>query len=350
MNLLLHSFEMYIYISSEDLQELFYKYRINVSRYQKIGAAVEKLNVELKRIYPAYAIVWIGEHKQLEGLWYLQFKVDVIKMLKKGTITGEDYQLVELDIRQFLSNHFGYSYYYDYHTLTRIDYKIDVEVPNPQHRELLFRLMEKYTLKYAYKEKIKWGKGENGDPFKYETSQYHKNNSTELLIYSKEEERIAKGEPIEPYDKNVIRYKLRLKNRHLNSMKREDKGGRARPKQLQVYFSKQLMQEYMRKHVIPIVHTGDFYKINEAEKVISNSSFSRMKKERLREFLVTISKGTIDTPLKKSKEEGGISRPTYRQYLKDLESLGINPILIPKNLSTENYASFPSFMKNPFKL
>src|SRR5699024_10328204 len=123
---------------------------------------------------------------------------------------------------------------------------------------------------------------------------YNNKKKKELIKYSKEEERIEKGETIEDYDKNIIRYELRLQNRHLNSMKRSGKGGKARPKQLKVYFSKQLMKEYMKKHVIPIVHTGDYYKINEAEKIISNSSFSRRKKERLREFLVTISKGNID--------------------------------------------------------
>src|SRR5699024_11862060 len=84
---------------------------------------------------------------------------------------------------------------------------------------------------------------------------------------------------LEYYNKNINRYELRLQNRHLKSMKRSGKGGKARPKQLKVYFSTQLMKEYMRKHVIPIVHTGDYYKINEAEKIISNSSFSRRKKE-----------------------------------------------------------------------
>src|SRR5699024_6157605 len=176
----------------------------------------------------------------------------------------------------------------------------------------------------------------DGNPFKYETSQYHKCKITELIIYSKEEERLAKGEPIEPYDKNIIRYELRLKNSHLNSMKREDKGGKARPKQLKVYFSKQLMEEYMKKHVVPIVHTGDYYKINEAEKIIANSSFSRRKKASLRSFLIMISRGNIDTPLKKSKEEGGISRLTYRQYLRDLESLAITPILIPNHLDRQS--------------
>jgi len=347
---LIHSFETFIPVSSEDMQQLFSKYGIKVNKYRYIRAAVEELNKQLKKVFPAYAIVRTWEHEYLDGIWYLQFKVDAIKVLNRGTITEGDYELIELDIRKFLTRHFGYSDYFDYHTLTRIDYRIDVEVPDPQHRELLFHLLEKYTLKYAYKEKIKYGKDKDGNPFKYETSQYHKCKSTELIIYSKEEERLAKGEPIEPYDKNIIRYELRLKNSHLNSMKREDKGGKARPKQLKVYFSKQLMEEYMKKHVVPIVHTGDYYKINEAEKIIANSSFSRRKKASLRSFLIMISRGNIDTPLKKSKEEGGISRPTYRQYLRDLESLGINPILIPKHFSTENYSSFPSFMKNPFNI
>src|SRR5690625_3175849 len=348
MVLLIHSFELFIPTSDEDIEQLFSKYGIRVNKYRYIRAAVKQLNQKLKKAFPAYAIVRTWEDWYYDGIWYLQIKIDAVKVLNRGTINDEDYDLIESDIRNFLNYHFGNCYHYDYHTLTRIDYRIDVEVPNPQHRELLFYLMEKYTLRYAYKKKIKWGKDKNGEPKKYETSQYHKCKSSELIIYSKIDERKAKGETIQPYDKNIVRYELRLKNAHLNSMRRKGKGGK--PKQLKVYFSKQLMEEYMKKHVRPIVHTGDYYKINEAEKIISNSSFSRRKKERLREFLVTISKGTIDTPLKKPKEEGGISRPTYRQYLRDLESLGINPILIPKNLSTENYSSFPSFMENPFKI
>src|SRR5699024_10827586 len=220
MILLIHSFETFIPVSDEDMYQIFSKYGIRVNKYRYIRAAIEDLNRKLKNVFPAYAIVRTWEHTQLDGIWYLQFKVDAIKVLNRGTIVEKDYELIELDIRKFLSYHFGYSYHFDYHTLTRIDYKIDVEVPNPQHRELLFHLFEKYTYRYAYKEKIKWGKDENGNPFRYETSQYHKNKSTELIIYSKEEERIAKGEPIEPYDKNIIRYELRLKNRHLNAMKR----------------------------------------------------------------------------------------------------------------------------------
>ncbi|WP_251550518.1 hypothetical protein [Neobacillus muris] len=163
------------------------------------------------------------------------------------------------------------------------------------------------------------------------------------MIYDKEEERIAKGEKIQSYDICCLRYELRVKNSHLNSMKRNDKG-KGRPKELRSYFSYQLWKEYMVKHVQPIVHRGDYYKITEAEKIIENSHFTKKKKDDLRAFLVQISKGNIDTPKKH------MSKPTYRKYLRDLESIGISPVLIPKNLSTQNHAAFPSFLKNPFIL
>ncbi len=345
---LIHTFELFFPVIVDDLQHLFSVYGVGLIKYKYIRAAVKKLNKEMKKDFPAYAIVRTWE--DAAGFWYLQLKVDAVKILKRGKITEEDYDLVESDIRDFLTRHFGHSDYFNYHTLTRIDYRLDVEIPNPQDRELLFHLFEKYTMKYAYKEKIKWGKDENGNPIKYDTSQYHKCKSTELIIYSKEDERIANGEPIQPYDENIIRYELRLKNKHLNSMKRVDKGGKDRPKQLKIYFSNQLWKEYMDKHVTPIVHTGDYYKISEAEKIISNSSFSKRKKKSLREFLVKISKGGIDAPLDKEKEGECMSKPTYRQYLRDLAYIGINPVLIPKNLSTKNYTAFPSFLKNPFKI
>ncbi|GIN27222.1 MULTISPECIES: phage/plasmid replication domain-containing protein [Bacillus] len=344
---MIHTFELLLVVTYFDIRHLFSMYGIKVDKYHYFGAAVEQLNEEIKKVFPSYAVSYIWD--QATGDCNLQLKVDAVKMLSRGTIVEDDYVLVEADIRKFLTWHFGQSDYFDSHVLTRIDYKQDCYVPDSKDRKLLFHLLEKYTNSYRHKEKIKWGKDENGNPFKYETSQYHKNKSVEFVIYSKEDERLAKGEEIQSYDENVVRYELRLKNRHLNSMKRTDKGV-GRPKQLKTYFSLQLQQEYMEKHILPIVHKGDYYKITEAEKIIENSQFSRRKKASLREFLVMISKGSIDTPLKKKKEEGGISKPTYRQYLRDLSSLGINPILIPKNLSTENHTSFPSYLKNPFTI
>lgn len=262
---MIHTFELLILVSYEDFQHLFSMYGVRINKYQYVRAAVKELNKEIKKTYPEYAIVRTWE--QVDGNWRLQLKVDAVKLLNRGEITQEDYDLIELEIRKFLTRHFGDSNYFDSHILTRIDLRLDVEIPDPKERELLFHLLEKYAVKFAYKKKIKWGKDANGNPIKYDTSQYHKCKSTELVIYSKEDERIANGEPIQPYDENIIRYELRLKNSHLNSMKRADKGGKGRPKQLKVYFSHKLWEEYMEKHVIPIVHRGDYYKITEADKI-----------------------------------------------------------------------------------
>ncbi|MGG4038712.1 phage/plasmid replication domain-containing protein [Heyndrickxia ginsengihumi] len=334
--MMLHSFEMLLPINYEDVRHLFYKYGVKVDKYEHFGAAVIALNQKVKDRFTAYGIRWISS--QGKGVWYLHLKVDAIKILGRSNITDNDYDVVEADIRVFLIKHFGHASYFNSHRLTRIDYRFDAVVPNPNERKLLFHLFEKYTKKYGFKEMVKWGKDENGNPIKYETSQYHKCKSVELFIYSKEDERKAKGEKIESYDRNRVRYELRLKNEHLNGMTRDDKGT-GRSKKLRTYFSNALSEQYLKKHVLPIVHKGDYYKITEAEKIIENSSFSKLKKEKLRAFLISISKGNIDTPLKK-----GISKPTYRLYLRDLENIRVNPILIPKNRT-----DFPNTFKNPFE-
>lgn len=331
---------MLLHADYYDVKRLFSYYEINLTRYKYFGAAVDKLTETMKEQNKTYVVTWIVYKGNDE--WNIHLKVDVIKMFKRGEINEDDYRLIEANIRKFLIRIFGKSDFFDSHILTRIDYRMDVKLHGIKNRELLFHLFEKYTKRYKYKKKIKGGKDENGKPIKYKTSQYHKNDSIELFVYSKEDERIAKGEKIEEYDKDIVRYELRLKNRHLNSMKREDKGC-GRPKRLETYFSFPLWKEYMEKHVLPIVHKGDYYKIAVADKKIESSHFSRRKKESLRSFLVMISKGNIDTP--KQHKTKPISKPTYRKYLRDLESIGVNPILIPKNRS-----DFPNFMQNPFQL
>lgn len=106
-------------------------------------------------------------------------KVDVVKILDKGEILEEDYDLVEADLRKFLICHFGHSMYFDSHPLKRIDYKMDIAMPNPKDRELLFHLLEKYTAKYAYKKKL------NGVRMKMETLLNTKRcNTTNVIVLS----------------------------------------------------------------------------------------------------------------------------------------------------------------------
>jgi len=337
MMIVIHTVEMLLDVDYEEVLLLFKRYKIKAEVYEKFGAVVKKLTQNVKHEHPAFAFTWLSSKGK--GLWNIHLKIDIVRLLRKSDITEKDYPIVEAQIRKFLIAQFGHSSHFDQHRLTRIDYKLDVVIPNKNHQKLIFHLFEKYTKKFRFKEMIKYGKNDKGEAIKYETSQYHKNNSVEFIIYSKEDERLAKNEIIEPYEKDVIRYELRLKNRHLNAMKRTDGKGKGRPKKLIEYFKEDLYREYMCEHITPIARKGDYYKITKAEQILESSHFTRKKKEKLRSFLIEISKNGIDSP----KEN--LSAPTYRQYLKDLESIGINPVLVPKNRT-----DFPTFMKNPFHI
>ncbi|GFR35459.1 phage/plasmid replication domain-containing protein [Thermobrachium celere] len=62
---------------------------------------------------------------------------------------------------------------------------------------------------YRFKEKYK----------EYSTTVYYSNKSNQICIYDKEEEKTAKNDEIQEYERNVLRYELRLTNKHLNYIK-----------------------------------------------------------------------------------------------------------------------------------
>src|SRR5699024_12325519 len=82
---------------------------------------------------------------------------------------------------------------------------------------------------------------------------------------------------IEPYDRNRVRYELRLKNEHLNGMTRDDKGT-GRPKKLSAYFSNALSEQYLTKHVLPIVRDRKSTRLNSSHVSISYAVFCLKKK------------------------------------------------------------------------
>ncbi|RCW62969.1 hypothetical protein [Saliterribacillus persicus] len=334
---MIHTFEFYLRIDTKALQNLFSLHMVTRINWDNVRAEIKKINQKIDINFYGIKINYLKELVNEE--YQINIKVDITKLLSKGKILEMDYYIVKECIQEFLNHSFGNHVIFDQHILTRIDYKLDAIVNVEKDRELLFHLIEKHTKKYSHKSKYRWGKTDIGEPYKYEASQYHNNKSVGLIIYDKQKERLEKNEPLLPFHKNVVRYELRLQNQHLNAKKRHDKLGKYVPKKLSAYFREEMWYEYMNKHVYPIVHKGDYYKITEAEKIIDSSSFTKRKKDKLRQFLVQVSKGSIDTP------KQNLSKMTYRHYICDLDSLNINPILIPKNRK-----DFPCHLKNPFAL
>lgn len=319
--MLIHTFKMMFPIHHEEVQDMQKRFDIKYTEVNKF----------FEGDFPGVtlAISNIGF-----GKWYLYMVVDAIVMLGKSNIKEDDYQSLKNEIKKILIRIFGHAAHYKEHVLIRIDYRYDIKIEDKNIQKLLMHIYKKLTNSYRFQKKY-LGKMQHGVFTPYETTVYHSSNSVRSIVYLKEEERIAKGEKIEPYEKDVVRYEVQLLEDHLYYMERKCERIQ-RPRKLAVYLKKELYIEYFKKYMSHIYYLGDFYKIDSARKKISSSSLSPKDKIKLVDFLKQVSSCNVDTPLKK------MSKSTFNKRINLLQELGINPILIPKN-----YPKAPSFLKNP---
>lgn len=290
-----------------------------------------ELSTTFKRKYPG---VTMSIYNKGKGEWMLSMVVDVVKLLQNAIIEESDYQTVERKIKYILYNVIGNSSCYNDHVLMRIDYRYDVVIKDFVEKQLLLDLYKKLTRSHKFQKKHLGKVNAKGEFEPYETTVYHSSNSAEAIVYSKEAERIAKDVEPEEYEKNVIRYEVRLMSGHLYYM--EKKGDFSRPRKLKEYMTCDVYRTYFKKYMSHIYHSGRFYKLDEARKIIKASSLSVNNKIKIIEFLKKASSYDLDTPLK------GMGKSTLKSRLKMLEGLEINPILIPKN-----YRNAPSSLENP---
>lgn len=323
---MIHTVKMFFPITHHDI--LYLQRRHEVS-YQSIEGFFEETD-------PAFTSLTINNYGN--GKWKLYAVIDLIKLLETPSFSEEDYPTVEFRIKQFLRKLFGHASSYSEHVLQRVDYRKDVVISDNNERKALFHMYKKATCKHGYHQKVT-GKinRETGKFEEFKTSQYHATkNSTELCIYDKTAERISKNEPVADYERDVLRFEVRLKKAHINHMALTKKG-KSRPKQLQEYMKDGLYVEYMNSLTQPFLYTGNYYTIYGARKVLSESDLTDLWKQKLDDFLVAVSEHGIDYMKKK------LNRPTFNKRIGFLAQNGLNPILIPKN-----QREFPTFIQNPF--
>lgn len=234
--------------------------------------------------------------------------VDIPLILNKGNIEERDYNQVERYIKGALNLVYGDKQVFDLHYLNRVDYRFDIKVSNEKVRAIYFELFKKLKVKTAHLKKKN-----------YLTSQYHQCDSLHIIIYDKEKECRDKNKPIEIWEKGVVRFEVCVKNDHLK-YKKYKKG---EPRSLKNYFKKEKYTEYMKKYMLNVCPTGDFYSYSTLEPMIAALDLSTRKKLELKEFVKFVSRGNLDTAV------GNYSASTYKKYLKLFNEHGINPIAIP---------------------
>ena len=311
--------------------------------YYEVMDLQKRFNIIYTQLNGYFANYYGGKYKGVtlqisnkgNGQWKLYMFIDAVLLLDKSDITEDDYSSLEQEIMNILWILFKHFLHFKHHILQRIDYRYDVVVKENLHRDILLHLYQKLTKSHRYQKKYIGKLDAEGVFQKYETTAYHSSKSVQAVVYSKEEERIFKREEIQEYEKNVLRFEVRILQDHINYMARQDKGN-CRPKKLKEYMKEEVYRDYFRKYMSPIYHSGEFYKVDEARKRIRNSSLSDSNKNKLVEFLKQVSSHSIDTPLK------SMTKATFRNRLEMLSELGINPIPIPKN-----YPKAPNTLSNP---
>lgn len=237
--------------------------------------------------------------------------VDFIKLLHRANINPNDiYEILEkinIVVKAILNRNFQL-------ILNRIDYRYDVVIVSEEARKIILKkLLSKCQDKASYMTKVE----------RYKTNIKYFAKSKSNNIYDKELERRNKGEKIEDYEEDIIRFEAQVKCGHLRYKSKIKNNPVAR--ELEEYFTFEKYREYMEKMIIKIVGKGDFYNLYHAIKIINKSTLIEKDKLGLIEFLKFTSK---KRSLSKSLEKYG--RYKYNKYIKILEDLNINPIVIPE--------------------
>ena len=263
--------------------------------------------------------IYINKLSESGNEEFIKVGIDLTEMLNKNEIIEDDIVsiVIKLDayIRKYITEECVDP------ILTRIDYKYDLCEEDKHKREDLFLVLNKLTHKCRFLKK-------SG---KYPLGIKYKNKCIQINIYDRNEYAKAKNRKI--HEKNVIRYEIQVLNLHLNYNKYKKKI----PKELNAYFKVDKRNEYLKKILKPIIFSGNYYKLREVQKILKNDSeITEENKKKLIEFLVRVSKESIDGA------KAHYTKFIFDKYIKNLEVLGINPVVIPHNRKStriENYVA-----------
>ncbi len=240
------------------------------------------------------------------GGWKLFLTIDVILLLGKANIKENDYYIVEGLLDNLCIQNFGESLDL---ILTRIEYRCDA-ILTSEIREFFLKRYKKITTRHHFAEKKI-----------YDKTLYHSNKSKSKIVYDKEYERDTKGIRIELYEKDVLRYEVKLLNRHLYyNMKKYNIG-----RNLENYWSEELYREYFTREFKPILYSGDYYKLYDILRILSDADLKENEIADIQDFLLKISKHGI------TEAKNHYSKYIFAKNISILEDLNINPIIVPKN-------------------
>lgn len=244
-----------------------------------------------------------------------------------------------------------------YINLQRIDFKRDYRYRDEQELVLIKEIINiapssivgKHYIKVDEKdEHEEW---DNFDDYVYmQKYKTEANDNAEFVIYDKQLEQESKfregkitQEELDYYEK-VIRVEIRIKDKKLNNLK-SDLGI---SKELDNYKNEQVADEFFSNYAELALFREPFYCIKEAKEIINKSGEKPKTKEKLVELITNINEyGYTYT-----QEHYEYSSNTFRNHIKKLRGLGINPLTFSDswkdkqgNIHKTTYTQIPNFIQ-----
>ena len=230
----------------------------------------------------------------------------------------------------------------DYH-ITRIDYCVNIFldeiIPECDSMQIM-NLIKRSDIPPHYKEWMKYDKISHRMKSKPE-SFYLKSKSVNINYYSKylqllnkSEENVKNKKP--PIDqeildasRNIYRFEVQCKYHKVYSMSQEAE----RLGDYSVHKSKSLFNpvtciKIISDYYARVIGKGDWYTLSEAIQIIKSKGFNCQREDRLINALKDVSQCRSLAKAKASYK--GKKLAAFKQTLKELEALNINPVTIPR--------------------
>lgn len=268
-------------------------------------------------VYNDYLIIRDTRLTQVNNIIYtkslntLKIIVNPSKLLEKDVIMPTDYNLFKQVFTDSFIGLFPNHKYIDIENhehikLTRIDYKKDFYT---EYKNLYIELLAKTST-------TRHLKANNN------SSTYYSSDAYNINLYDKLEERQAKEQDTSNIE-NLLRFEIQLKNRIEYNFKHD-----GIIPILRNYWSMADYNYYFNYCLKDIIYKGNYYNLYHATKLINMNINSKTIKNNLIEFLTYISFNGIKEAKKKFKS-------SFKNYIKYLNDIDLNPIMIAKNKSIQ---------------
>ena len=232
---------------------------------------------------------------------YIQTEVD--KILGRNIITLKDKNEFLEKIKEIIKEFVNIADEKLKFNVCRCDYKVDLTLSDKE-MENIFILLNKHRTTYKYIRSQR----------KYDTSISLSNHTggTKINIYDKGVQSNL------PEFKNMLRVELQIKNKKIHRFYKKNRIER----DINLYWSREFMEEFYFKYFEDYFYKGDYYKLGIAKKIILDSPYKEIIKNRLIEFITRIQKDGFTITSKR------YSYNTVKRYVEYLNNIKVNPITI----------------------